>query len=150
MCLCVYRGWTEGMEGCKHTRHVDSVGEGGAFRAARTTWTPDRTGGGGGSGIPSLRRRRISLRRQSPTPMPTTHSVAVDSHIRTHRQRRRSRVSPADTLVRTPESIIFASAADEGPPPEDADFSHGPATGDHKAAAGLLLLVLLVHDRSRR
>ncbi|KAE9522540.1 hypothetical protein AGLY_017061 [Aphis glycines] len=70
------------MEGCKHTRRaatVDSVGEGGAFRAARTTWTPDRTGGGGGSGIPSLRRRRISLRRQSPTPMPTTHSVAVDN-----------------------------------------------------------------------
>ncbi|CAH1732597.1 uncharacterized protein LOC114129278 [Aphis gossypii] len=69
------------MEGCKHTRHaatVDSVGEGGAFRAARTTWTPDRTGGGG-RGIPSLRRRRFSLRRQSPTPMPTTHSVAVDN-----------------------------------------------------------------------
>lgn len=77
-----------GLKCCKHTRHVATVdgslgGEGGAFRAARTTWTPDRAGGGGGgSGIPSLRRRRrrISLRRQSPPPTPTTHSVAVDSH----------------------------------------------------------------------
>lgn len=97
LCLCVCRGRTERMEGCKHTRHaatVDSAGEGGAFRAARTTWTQDRTDGGGGSGIPSLRRRHISLRRQSPTPMPTTHSVAVDSHI-THT----SPTPPTSSLV---------------------------------------------------
>jgi len=67
--------------------------------------------------------RRHRCRRRTRLP-----STAV---LRTHRQRRRSRVSPADTLVRTPESIVFASAADEGPPPEDADFSHDPDTGDH-------------------
>jgi len=118
------RGW----RGCKHTaRHAATVdgsdGKGGAFRAARTTWTPDRTGdgGGGGNGIPSLRRRRrrISLRR-------TTAVAATDADdalgrrrqpYYTHRHRRREAerdVPPADTLVRTPESII--SAAVVGPP----------------------------------
>jgi len=75
--VCVpWAGWGQ------HKACGSRGGEGGAFRAARTTWTPDRAGGGGGgNGIASLRRRRISLRRQSPPPTPTTHSVAVDSHI---------------------------------------------------------------------
>jgi len=113
----VLKGW----RGCKHTRHTTTVdgsdGKGGAFQAARTTWTSDRTGDGGGSriGIPSLRRRRrrrcISLRRA--TAVAATDADDALGRRRqpyyTHRHRRREAERddpPADTLVRTPEGII--------------------------------------------
>jgi len=107
----------EGMEGCKHIRQCRG-GEGGAFRAARTTWTPDQAdGGGSGSGIPSLRRQRISLRRQSPPPTPTTHSVAVDSHI-THTLPPLPK--PSETTGR-PTLLSGLRRASSSPPPPPPD-----------------------------
>lgn len=104
------------------------VGEGGGFRAARTTWTLYRTGGGGSSGIPSLLpRRRISLRRQSPPPTLTTHSVAVDSHI-THTSSRPPKPKPTET-ARQPTLLSGHRRTSSSPLPDRRERRFSPWSG---------------------
>lgn len=93
---------------------------------------------------------------------PSAVVVSAYDGSRRHRRRRRTR-SPSTATLRTHcrsrarRPVGRHSCPDFGEhhlrrrrTAEDADFNHGPATGDHQAALGPVLLVLLVHDRARR